>query len=93
MIVDTHLHVWSSDYETYPMDGGRTSSEDGSVEFLNTRMDRGRRRQGRHRSAHPLPVRQYLRERHPEALSRQVRRHRTRQSVRARSRRQVWRPS
>ena len=38
MIVDTHLHVWSSDYYTYPMEGGRTSSEDGSVEFLNTRM-------------------------------------------------------
>ena len=39
MIVDTHLHVWSSDYETYPMAGGRTSSEDGSVEFLNAKMD------------------------------------------------------
>ena len=38
MIVDTHLHVWSSDYDTYPMEGGRTSSEDGSVEFLNTKM-------------------------------------------------------
>ena len=38
MIVDTHLHVWSSDYDTYPMEGGRTSSEDGSAEFLNTRM-------------------------------------------------------
>ena len=38
MIVDTHLHVWSSDYNTYPMEGGRTSNENGSVEFLNTRM-------------------------------------------------------
>ena len=39
MIVDTHLHVWSSDYEKYPMNEGRTSEEDGSVEFLNTKME------------------------------------------------------
>ena len=39
MIVDTHLHVWSSDYETYPMHGGKTVAEDGSVELLNAKMD------------------------------------------------------
>ena len=39
MIVDTHLHVWSGDTERYPMDGGRTATQDGSAEFLNTKMD------------------------------------------------------
>ena len=39
MIIDTHLHVWSSDTEKYPMDGGRTATEDGSVEFLLEKMD------------------------------------------------------
>ncbi len=38
MIVDTHLHVWSADTDKYPMDGGRASSEDGSIEFLNDTM-------------------------------------------------------
>ena len=38
MIIDTHLHVWSDDYEKYPMDGGKTSNENGSVEFLNKTM-------------------------------------------------------
>ena len=38
MIVDTHLHVWSGDTERYPMDGDRTATQDGSAEFLNTKM-------------------------------------------------------
>ena len=38
MIIDTHLHVWSSDYQKYPMDDGRTVDLDGSVEFLNSKM-------------------------------------------------------
>ena len=38
MIVDTHLHVHSSDYDKYPMNEGKTVDEDGSAEYLNTKM-------------------------------------------------------
>ena len=38
MIIDTHLHVWSSDGSRYPVDEGRTLSPGGSVEFLNETM-------------------------------------------------------
>jgi len=39
LIIDTHLHVWSSDYDRYPVSDGKPSGEDGSVEFLNGKMD------------------------------------------------------
>ena len=38
MIIDTHLHIWSGDCEKYPMDGGRTAMQNGSVELLNAKM-------------------------------------------------------
>lgn len=38
MIIDTHLHVWSADTDSYPFFGGRQPSSDGSVELLNKVM-------------------------------------------------------
>ncbi|MBM3933510.1 MAG: amidohydrolase [SAR202 cluster bacterium] len=34
MIIDTHTHVWSDDYERYPTPNGRKHSMPGSTEFL-----------------------------------------------------------
>ena len=38
MIIDTHLHVWSADTDSYPFYEGRQPSSDGSVELLNKVM-------------------------------------------------------
>ncbi len=38
MIIDTHLHVWSSDVSRYPVAEGRSLSSDGNVEFLSETM-------------------------------------------------------
>ena len=38
MIIDTHLHVWSADTDSYPFDDGRQPISDGSIELLNTVM-------------------------------------------------------
>jgi len=38
MIIDTHLHVWTDDIETYPFAEGRTVAEPAPVELLNETM-------------------------------------------------------
>jgi len=38
MIIDTHLHVWSDDFERYPFAEGRTVAEGAPVELLNETM-------------------------------------------------------
>ena len=35
MIIDTHLHVWSDDFNTYPFADGRSDREAAPVELLN----------------------------------------------------------
>lgn len=39
MIIDTHLHVWSDDADTYPFAEGRKHSTGANVELLNQTMD------------------------------------------------------
>ena len=38
MIIDTHLHVWSDDFDTYPFAEGREARGGASVELLNETM-------------------------------------------------------
>ncbi|MEE2658913.1 MAG: amidohydrolase family protein [Candidatus Latescibacterota bacterium] len=38
-IIDTHLHVWSGDYDRYPFAEGRKEAEPAPVELLNETMD------------------------------------------------------
>ena len=38
MIIDTHLHVWSDDFDRYPFAEGRTAAEGAPVELLNETM-------------------------------------------------------
>ena len=38
MIIDTHLHVWSDDFGTYPFADGRSDREAAPVELLNDTM-------------------------------------------------------
>ena len=38
MIIDTHLHVWSDDFDTYPFADGRSDREAAPVELLNETM-------------------------------------------------------
>ena len=38
VIIDSHLHVWSDDEETYPFAPGATSQTKGSVEYLDETM-------------------------------------------------------
>ena len=38
-IVDSHLHVWSGDYDRYPFAEGRSAAEPAPVELLNETMD------------------------------------------------------
>ena len=39
MIIDTHLHVWSDDFERYPFAEGRKAAEGAPVELLNETME------------------------------------------------------
>ena len=39
MIIDAHLHVWSDNYERYPMADGRTDAGPGSTELLLETME------------------------------------------------------
>ncbi len=39
MIIDSHLHVWSDDYQRYPFADGRTDAAPGSAELLLETMD------------------------------------------------------
>ena len=39
MIIDTHLHVWSDDFERYPFTEGRREIDGASVELLNQAME------------------------------------------------------
>ena len=38
MIIDTHLHVWSDDFDTYPFAAGNSEREPAPVELLNKTM-------------------------------------------------------
>ena len=38
MIIDTHVHVWSDDFERYPFAEGRKATEGAPVELLNETM-------------------------------------------------------
>lgn len=39
MIIDTHLHVWSGDFERFPFAGGRRAAEGAPVEMLVETME------------------------------------------------------